>query len=178
MKRDLSSLRKHVVGNYIIKSVASSSDNPPDFSPFIGDTRMQMILSSRWNECVTCINAGAPLAATVMMGGLLETLLLARFNRETDKTVIFKASTAPIDKKTGKTLQLKEWTLRHYLDVGYELGWVRRSTKDVGEVLRDFRNYVHPYKQASHGVDLDSNDAKLFWEISKEISRQLLVQAT
>ena len=175
LKKKLSSLRKHTVGVSADSNPAPSSDVAPDFSPLIGDAKMQVILANRWNECVRCIAADAPLAATVMMGGFLETLLLARLNRETNKSSIFGARTAPIDKKSGKTLQLKEWTLRHYLDVGHELGWVSRSTKDVGEVLRDFRNYLHPYKQASHGVNLDANDARLFWEISKEISRQLLV---
>jgi hypothetical protein len=155
-------------------AVAFTPDQAPDFSPLIGDPKMQRILRDRWDECICCIAAGAPLAATVMMGGLLETLLLARFNRETDKAPIFHAVTAPRDSKTKKTLPLKEWTLRNYLDVAHELGWISKSTKDVGEVLRDSRNYVHPYKQASHDVTVTTNDATLFWQISKEISRQLL----
>ena len=170
-------LRKHVVDGASIAPPADSSDAPPDFSLLIGDPKMQSILSERWTECVSCLSANAPLAATVMMGGLLETLMLARFNRETDKTPVFSATMAPKDKNTGKTLQLKEWTLRHYLDVGHELGWISRSTKDVGEVVRDFRNYVHPYKQMSHNISLDTHDARLFWGISKEISRQLLSKA-
>ena len=174
LRKELSNLRKYTIEGSAAPGPTSSSDSVPDFSPLIGDVRMQQILASRWNECVTCIGAGAPLAATVMMGGLLETLLLARFNRETDKSPIFKAASAPTERKTGKALQLKDWTLRHYLDVGHELGWVSRPTKDVGEVVRDFRNYIHPYKQASHGVSLDVNDARLFWVISKEITRQLL----
>lgn len=177
LKKALSSLRKQAVDGTIPVIRDPSSDTPPDFSPLIAEPAMQTILAERWNECVSCLSANAPLAAVVMMGGLLETLMLARFNRETDKTPIFAATTAPQDKKTNKTLQLKEWTLRNYLDVGHELGWISRSTKDVGEVVRDFRNYVHPYKQVSHNVSLDANDARLFWEISKEISRQLLDKA-
>ena len=177
LKRSLSALRLKALDDAPQDAMVSSSDSAPDFSPLIPDPRMQAILRERWNECVACLSASAPLAAVVMMGGLLETLMLSRFNREDDKAPIFSAATAPQDKKTNKTLQLKEWTLRHYLDVGHELGWVSRSTKDIGEVVRDFRNYVHPYKQASHNVTLDTNDARLFWEISKEISRQLLNKA-
>jgi hypothetical protein len=178
LKGRLSNLRKHAIDGVVVSQPTTSNDAIPDFSLLVGDNRMQAILSERWKECVLCVDAGAPLAATVMMGGLLETLMLARFNMETDKSLIFAASTAPQDKKTGKTTQLKEWTLRHYLDVGHELGWISRSTKDVGEVVRDYRNYVHPYKQFSHNVNLDSSDARLFWEISKEISRQLLSRAS
>lgn len=174
LKSSLSGLRNRAVDGSSNPPLIQSSDAPPDFSPLISDSKMQSILAERWFECVSCIGASAPLAATVMMGGLLETLMLARFNQEQDKTTIFSATTAPKDKKTGKTLQLKEWTLRHYLDVGHELKWITRSTKDVGEVVRDFRNYIHPYKQVSHNVSLEANDARLFWEISKEITRQLL----
>ena len=174
IKAELSILRKSVLLESSSSFVNNSSDLVPKFANLIGDKKMQEILTERWNECVACLSAGAPLAATVMMGGFLETLLLARFNREYDKSKIFSATTAPKDRKTHKPLQLKEWTLRNYLDVGHELGWISKSTKDVGEVLRDFRNYVHPYKQASHSVDLKTGDARLFWEISKEISRQLL----
>jgi len=176
IKKGLTVLRPFAVDGGVLIQPVHSSDAPPDFSSLIGDPRMQKILAERWKECVACLDAQAPLAATVMMGGLLETLMLARFNRETDKTPIFSASTAPKDKNTKKTLQLKEWTLRHYLDVGHEMGWISRSTKDVGEVVRDFRNYVHPYKQFSHNVAVGPNDARLFWEISKEITRQLLAK--
>jgi len=62
---------------------------------------------------------------------------------------VFSAAAAPLDKKTGKALQLKEWGLRNYLDVAYELGWITRTTKDVGEVMRDYRNYIHPQKELS-----------------------------
>ncbi|MHB8471722.1 MAG: hypothetical protein ACYDC8_02495 [Gammaproteobacteria bacterium] len=177
LKKDLGNLRKHAVDGKVNSQTAVSSDQHPNFAPLIGDLKMQGILAERWRECVVCILHNAPLAATVMMGGLLETMLLARFNKEIDKSCIFKATTAPKDRKTGKTLELKEWTLRHYLDVAHELEWISRSTRDIGEVVRDFRNYVHPYKQASHGVTLDINDARLFWEISKEITRQLLAKA-
>lgn len=174
IKNRLAGLRKHVVDGIVVSPAKNTSDIPPDFSSLIADRKMQLILSDRWTECVSCLTGNAPLAATVMLGGLLETLMLARFNREPDKKAIFSAASAPQDKKTGKTLELKEWTLRHYLDVGHELEWISRSTKDVGEVVRDFRNYIHPYKQFSHNVSLNLNDARLFWEISKEIARQLL----
>lgn len=149
-------------------------DDSPEFSKLISDPAMKAVLERRWKECVRCVEAGAPLAATVMMGGLLEALLLARVNKESNKASIFTASTAPKDRVTGKTSPLSEWTLRHYIDVAHELKWISQSAKDVGEVLRDYRNYIHPQKELSHGVSLDKNDAGLFWEIAKNMSRQLL----
>ena len=64
---------------------------------------------------------------------------------------MFTPSKAPKD-KAGKPKPLKEWGLKDYLDVANELGWIRQSAKDVGQVLRDYRNYLHPEKELSHGV--------------------------
>jgi hypothetical protein len=134
---------------------------------------MHAILLARWVECAACLKAEAPLAATVMMGGLLEALLLARINRENDKEFIFKARSAPKDGQ-GKTKQLKDWMLSDYIRVVHEVKWVSVSVKDVGEVLRDYRNFIHPYKQFTHGVHLTPDDAMLFWELSKTIARQVI----
>jgi hypothetical protein len=71
-------------------------------------------------------------------------------------------------------LQLREWTLQDYIGVAHELGWITVAAKDVGVVLRDYRNYIHPQKELSHGVSLTTPDAVILWEIGKSISRQLL----
>lgn len=171
--QELSKIRGHIIAPN--SQPMHTADDPPDFSPLVSDARMHEILNSRWKECCSCLAADAPLAATVMMGGLLEALLLARVNQESDKSKVFRAKAVPVDRNSGKPLLLKDWTLRHYIDVAHELGWVSQSAKDVGEVLRDYRNFVHPYKQLSHGIKLSRHDAALFWEITKSISRQLVV---
>jgi hypothetical protein len=156
---------------------ASTTDLPPDFSNLASDPVMRWILTNRWNECTKCVEASAFLAATVMMGGLLEALLVARANRMSDKRPLFSASSAPIDPKTKKPLDLRQWTLAPYIDVAHELGWITRSAKDVATVLRDYRNYVHPEKERSHGVTLVRDDAVMFWEVVKTLTRQLLASA-
>ncbi len=149
-------------------------DIAPDFSPLAGEKKMQEILTRRWSECKKCINADAPMASIVMMGGLLEALFVARANRLLDKSPMFKATGAPLDPKTRKPIDLRDWTLKPYLDVGHELGWITKSAKDVAAVLRDYRNYIHPEKERSHGVVLNGDDGKMLWQITKELIRQLL----
>jgi hypothetical protein len=172
IKAELSEIRGHALAPKTPPD--STADTTPDFGYLVSDLSMKTILAERWMECTKCLRAEAPLAATVMMGGLMEGLLLARINWESNKAPIFSAKRAPKNNKTGKTLPLSEWTLRHYIDVAHELKWISSSAKDVGAVLRDYRNYVHPHKELSHGIVLDTNDAKMFWEITKTIARQLL----
>lgn len=152
----------------------ATSDQAPDFSPLIGDSDMQKILVSRWNECLLCVSAGAALAATVMMGGLLEALLLARINRESNKGSLFTAKAAPKNSKTGSVKPLSEWMLNDFIQVLSELGWITISATAVGSVLREYRNYIHPQKQLSRNLHLKPEDAALFWEVSKNITRQVI----
>ena len=171
----LSAIRSDHVANLTSTTLAASApEAPPSFTKLVGDPKMQAALERRWHECSACLGASAPLAATVMMGGLLEALLLARVNREPNKAPVFKAKTAPKDKATGQPLPLKEWMLKSYIDVAHELGWISQSAKDVGEMLRDYRNYIHPYKELSHGTVLTADDAALLWDVAKSVSRQLL----
>jgi len=154
--------------------VQRTTESTPDFSPLASDLAMQAILARRWEECGRCLAASAPLAATVMMGGLLEALFVSRANKLSDKAILFSSSSAPIDPKTKKPLDLRQWTLAPYIDVGHDLKWISRSAKDIAVILRDYRNYVHPEKERSHGMVLSPDDATMFWEVTKTLSRELL----
>ncbi|HWA76837.1 MAG TPA: hypothetical protein VG937_31100 [Polyangiaceae bacterium] len=151
----------------------TGTDPPPRFAAFSADIGMQNILNRRWEEVQQCMTAGAYLAATVMMGGLLESLLLARINMEANKSPLYTAKNTPKD-KAGKPLPLSEWKLVNMVGVSHDLGWVTKSAKDVGNVLRDFRNYIHPHKEHTDGITITSEDARMLWDVSKAIARQLL----
>jgi len=71
-------------------------------------------------------------------------------------------------------LDLKEWGLRDYVDVSHELKWLTKSAKDLGEVLRDWRNYIHPHKEHLHRVTLQKADSDIFWGVAKTISTQVI----
>jgi hypothetical protein len=170
-KKALSTLR----ATSLVSSVlVVTSESPPNFSGLASDAVMRAILVRRWEECQKCLRVGAHLAATVMMGGLLEALFVAKANQMTDKSRLFKAKATPLDPKTRKPLALTEWTLRPYIDVGAEIGWITQSGRDVAAVLRDYRNYVHPEKERAHGIVLNDHDSSMLWEVSKSLARQLL----
>ena len=149
----------------------------PDFSLLVPDVKMRQILENRWDEIVKCLECSAPLAATIMMGGLLETLFLAQVNRATDKKLIFKTKAAPKDSKTGKVLPLNKWTLNAYIDVGAELGWITKPAKDIGVVLRNYRNFIHPERELSTGITLTPDDAVMFWSVCTQLTQQIINKA-
>lgn len=153
-------------------TAAAITDAAPSFAA-VPDPMMQQILMRRWNECTLCIQCGAPLSATVMMGGLLESLFLARVNREPNPAPIFTARTAPRD-RTGTTRPLNDWGLGNYISVAHELGWITRSGRDVSAVLQNYRNYIHPHKELVSQASLTISDARMFWAVAKELAVQLL----
>ena len=175
LKRLLSSLEteKAIELSGSSHSLVATSDAAPSFATIAADAEMQKLLINRWNECVSCVGYRLPLAATVMLGGLIEALLVARINGLADQSPVYKAMTAPKD-KAGKTLVLREWGLSNYIDVANELGWISDTYKDVGAILRDYRNYIHPYKEYQHKKSISPDDAKMLWEIGKNIIHQLL----
>lgn len=173
LRRALVELRSQVIDPTNFISEGGVGEQPPDFSRLVPDPKMQAILTRRWEETKICLNSGAHLAATVMMGALLEALLLARINQTADLKDVFTAKFAPRDKHS-KTLPLTKWTLHNYIEVGHELGWIRQSGKDVGVVLRDYRNYIHPHKELSHGVVLEAEDTTMFWMIFASLADQVI----
>jgi hypothetical protein len=75
-----------------------------------------------------------------------------RFDRRrqlANKAPVFTAKAAPRD-KNKKTLAQKEWTLNDYIEIARELKWIGETAKSVGIVLRDYPNYIHPYKELTH----------------------------
>ena len=175
-QRSLVEIRGFIAANFhaIPAVVANTNDAPPNFAPLAADPKMQMILQRRWDEAQRCLGCKSNLAATVMMGGLLESLLLARINSSPNKGAVFAAKSAPRDKKTGKTIMLPDWKLIHMVAVAHELAWITKSAMDVGNVLRDFRNYIHPHKEYTDGVSILDEDARMFWEVTKSISRHVI----
>ncbi len=177
LRADLVAFRSNVVSDPSIAETPASSAVAPDWSVLVSDPNMQFILTRRWQETAKCLDAGAHLAATVMMGSLLEALLLSRVNKEQDKSRLFRFKSAPIDKSTGKAALLQKWTLQHFIDVAHEAGWIRQSARDVSIVLRDYRNYIHPAKELSHGVRVNSDDSAMFWVVFQSLAEQILKSA-
>jgi hypothetical protein len=177
VKAGLLAVRSATIRSLAAPPTANSDDLAPDFSPLAGNQQMRDILTRRWHECAKCVKADAHLAAIVMMGGLLEALFVARANKMPDKSPLTSASNAPKDRATGKTTNYQEWMLDAYIKVGFELKWITESARDVADNLKEYRNFVHPAKELRYGVTLGLNDSSMFWQVTKALTRQVLLSA-
>lgn len=127
------------------------------------DGIVQGIIAERLNEIQKTMKSDCALSAVILCGSVLEGILLGM---ATSNMKDFNQSIAsPKNKETGKVLLFHEWTLSNFIDVSYDIGFLGLDVKKFSHVLRDFRNYIHPYEQMSSGFSLDIDTAKISWQV-------------
>lgn len=134
------------------------------------DSIVSESLNLRFDEIKKGINSIAPLSVIFLSGSSLEGILLG-FASKLPKE-FNQANSAPKDKE-GKVKSFHEWTLSNFIDTAYEIGLLKEDVKKFSHVLRDFRNYIHPYEQISKNFNPDIHTAKLCWQVLKVAVIQL-----
>ncbi|WP_424356695.1 hypothetical protein [Methanocella sp. MCL-LM] len=122
----------------------------PDFSKITLDEKYNKILSERWDEAIRCANIEAYMAASVMLGSILEGVLYAMANNNQTTAQLSKG--APKDRDIGK------WNLNDLINVATAEGWIKRDRRAFAEVVRDYRNLIHPKEQVKKEIALNRND--------------------
>lgn len=135
------------------------------------DASISDIIKQRLHETELCINHDAPLASIFLIGSILEGILLGiasafpcQFNQ---------AKSAPKDKDTGKVKIFPEWTLNNMIDAGAEIGILKQDVKKFSHVVKDFRNYIHPYQQMSSQFSPDKHTALICFQVLKAAIYQI-----
>jgi hypothetical protein len=145
---------------------------PPDLTRLVGAMPdLKRILEGRWTEAQTCQNAGAYLAAVVMMGSVLEGVLLAVGNNNRPKC--YRARVAP-KARDGSQVILEKWTLNNLIDVAVELGWIKTDRGQFSHALRQSRNIVHPWEHMATRADFDEATCRTCWHVLNAAMDDLL----
>jgi len=122
------------------------------------------LVNSRIDEIKKGLNALMPLSVIILSGSTLEGILLniAMLYSESFN----KAKSSPKD-NNQKVKPFDSWTLKNYIDVAAELGYLKKDIKELSHVLRDFRNYVHPRKQLEQDFNPDMHTAEICFQVLK-----------
>lgn len=120
------------------------------------------ILESRLKEIRVCLAQGAPLAAVILSGSMLEGLLLNAAIQFPQK---FNQSKCSPRDKSGAVLQFQEWNLSAFIDAAHDIGLLGLDVKKHGHALRDFRNFIHPYEHMRANFTPDSHTAKICLQV-------------
>lgn len=137
----------------------------PDLKKLNLDHQITAILVNRLQEIEKGLNTKASLSVIFMCGSVLEGALLGV---AIQKPKEFNQSTcSPKDNKTGKVHKLQEWTLAQLIDVACDIKLIKLDVKKFSHVLRDFRNYIHPYEQSVSGFTPDHQTAGICFQVLK-----------
>jgi len=134
------------------------------------DSTILSVLKIRADEIKKCLSVKACLSAIFLCGSSLEGILLGLATKYPQD--FNQAKSSPKD-KYDKVLPLYNWSLASFIDVAYELDFIKDDVKKFSHGLRDFRNYIHPYQQVSSRFDPDENTAKICWQVLKASVSQI-----
>ena len=128
------------------------------------------IIKERLSETEACVSCGASLAATILIGSILEGILLGvacTYPRDFNQ-----ASCAPKE-ADGSIRRFPDWTLNNFIDVASELGILKQDVKKFSHVVRDFRNYIHPHQQMACNFSPDKHTSLICFQVLKAAIYQI-----
>ena len=113
---------------------------------FVADAQLRTIIDRDYRELsMILLPSGAWKSTVVLSGSILEALLQDALTK--DSAILSKAETsskAPVH----KTLEKGEWKLHDLIEVAVDLQILPLDrSKAIDQILRDYRNYVHPKKE-------------------------------
>lgn len=131
---------------------------------------LKPVLESRMTEMKSCFKAKAYLSVIFLAGSMLEGILLSIAKQNPRE---FNQSTCAPKNKDGKVRAFHEWTLNEFITVAHNIGLLKEDISKFSHVLRDFRNYIHPYQQMSVNFYPDENTAKICMQVMKGAMLQI-----
>ena len=135
------------------------------------DSNVSEIIKLRLKEVELCIGNEASLAAILLIGSIMEGVLLGTASMYPQQ--FNQAPSAPKDRDTGKARKFPDWTLNNFIDVASEVGLLKHDVKKFSHVVRDFRNYIHPYAQMSSRFSPDKHTALICFQVLKAAISQI-----
>ncbi|WP_239405380.1 hypothetical protein [Frankia sp. Cj3] len=138
-----------------------------DIADFVHDHAMVGLLRSRLGEAMTCRENGAYFAAIVTVGSLLEGVLHAVVQQR-DKILAAESTSGTRIAATSASGRgnRDQPNLYNLIDTAHRYGLIKRDAKDFAQVLREYRNFVHPRSQLERNVHPDADLATICWNVA------------
>ena len=135
----------------------------PDIQKLPLEFAVSEIVQDRLKEARACLSVGAHLAVIFQCGSVLEAVLLGAAQKEPEK--FNRSKISPI--RDGKVKAFHEWSLAEFINVAHDIGLLKLDVQKFSHVLRDFRNYIHPYQQMVSGFSPDEHTANVCFQVLK-----------
>ena len=123
---------------------------------FVQDPELRDILEQDLAELRTVYDASACKSCLILAGGLLEGILADTLRADP------QAARSAIPEQLGNpTKDASSWDLNQLVTVAVHLGILKRTSGHLGHALREYRNLIHPGRQARLGIVITEQDAEL-----------------
>ncbi|MCK5589087.1 MAG: hypothetical protein KAI16_02130 [Candidatus Pacebacteria bacterium] len=135
---------------------------------------IESILKSRISEAQNNLKNNSNLSAVFMVGSTLEGLLLGlatKYPKEFNTN-----ASAPKD-KAQKVKVLNNWTFNEFINVAYSLSFLDLDIKKFSHIMRDFRNYIHPYEQMASKFSPTQNTAKICLQVLNGAIENIILES-
>jgi hypothetical protein len=130
-----------------------------DLGRIISDRRMVELLRSRLREASLCREYDAHFAAIVTLGSLLEGALFAVLEQDTETRERLEA-------REGGKGRRPRLSLSVLIELAHGRGFIARDAKDFANVLREYRNFVHPRAQLEFEATPDADTVNVCWNVA------------
>jgi hypothetical protein len=134
------------------------------------DAGITEFLQARIDEAQATPRETVALGTIFLLGSTLEGVLLA-VGLQHQKA--FMSSPAAPKDRTGTTLKVQDWKLSALIDVAKSVGLLDLDVAKFSHVLRDFRNYIHPYEQMAHNFRPDQHTVEICWQVFRAAYSQI-----
>ena len=135
------------------------------------DYNITEILKIRIGEAESNIKVGCSLSAIILIGSVAEGILLGvatKYPRDFNPV-----NRAPTNRNDGKVKPFNAWTLNDFIESAYELDIIHEDVKKFSHVLREFRNYIHPYQQLCSKFSPNIHTAAICLQVLKALITQV-----
>lgn len=154
-----------VAGRPVIGAIEGSLDGIPIFGPpenlaarlsaLVQDEAIIELLVDRADQSRMAQSAGAYLLAIFGIGSFVEGLTLS--------VLTFREPDLEIRDSKGKVIPLDKAGMELLLEAAHSRGHIELDAKAFMTPVRNFRNYIHPRRQAAEGFVPDADTVSLSW---------------
>jgi hypothetical protein len=134
------------------------------------DANVSEIIKLRLKEAEGCISKDAPLASIFLIGSIMEGILLGTALLYPQ---LFNQSPSAPREEDNRVKKFPGWTLNNFIDVSSEIGLLKQDVKKFSHVVRDYRNYIHPYEQLRSQFSPDTHTAMICLQVLKAAINQI-----
>jgi hypothetical protein len=129
----------------------------------VKDPELARAVQLRLDEARTCTTQGAYISALIMLGSLLEGVLL------------HAAEARPASRSLPKPL--RNMGLQDLVDFAHDNGWIQHDAKMASQLVRHYRNLVHPHLEMRTRHTPDSDTVDMCWPIVNAALNDLAASA-